>query len=127
METQLLEVFRAVARDGSVTAAAGRLGFTQSAVSRQVATLEAEIGSRLFDRLPRGVALTEEGRTLLPHAEAVLDRLTAARRDVEDLRGLRHGRVRVGAFPTAVAALVPGPWRPSAARTRRSPRPSWKG
>jgi DNA-binding transcriptional LysR family regulator len=107
METQLLEVFRAVAEHGSITTAARALSFTQSAVSRQIATLETDVGAKLFDRLPRGVALTEEGRGLLPHAEAVLDRLAAARRDLEDLRGLGRGRLRVGAFPTAVAALVP--------------------
>ena len=107
METQLLEVFQAVARYGSITAAARRLGFTQSAVSRQIAALEAQVGVPVFDRLPRGVALTEQGRTLLPHAQAVLDRLTAARRDLDQLRGLGGGRLRVGAFPTAVAALVP--------------------
>jgi len=107
METQLLEVFRTVARHGSFTTAARSLRYTQSAVSRQIAALEAEIGARLFDRLPRGVVLTEEGRTLLPHAEAILDRLTAARRDLDTLRGLGGGQLRVGAFPTAVAALVP--------------------
>lgn len=103
----MLEVFRTVARCGSITDAARRLGFTQSAVSRQIAALEAELGAPLFDRLPRGVALTEQGRTLLPHADAVLDRLTAARRDLDELYGLARGRLRVGAFPTAVAALVP--------------------
>ncbi|TDO47159.1 DNA-binding transcriptional LysR family regulator [Kribbella sp. VKM Ac-2527] len=107
MDTQLLEVFRTVAQYGSITAAARRLSFTQSAVSRQIATLEAEVGARVFDRLPRGVTLTEEGRTLLPHAEAVLDRLATARRDLGELAGLGRGRLRVGAFPTAVAALVP--------------------
>jgi len=107
VETQLLEVFRTVAHYGSITTAARSLRFTQSAVSRQIATLEAEVGVRVFDRLPRGVTLTEEGRALLPHAEAVLDRLTAAKRDLDDLHGLGSGRLRVGAFPTAVAALVP--------------------
>jgi DNA-binding transcriptional LysR family regulator len=107
VETQLLEVFQTVARYGSITAAARHLRFTQSAVSRQIAALEAEVGARVFDRLPRGVALTEEGRTLLPHAEAVLDRLTAAQRSLDDLHRLGSGRLRVGAFPTAVAALVP--------------------
>ncbi|MEU4217406.1 LysR substrate-binding domain-containing protein [Actinoplanes sp. NPDC026623] len=107
METQLLEVFRTVARYGSITAAARRLRFTQSAVSRQIAALEAEVGARVFDRLPRGVALTEEGRILLPHAQAVLDRLTAAQHNLDDLHRLAGGRLRVGAFPTAVAALVP--------------------
>ena len=100
-------MFRAVARHGSITGASVPLGYTQSAVSRQVAVLEAEVGAPLFDRLPRGVALTEAGRSLLPHAEAILDRITAARRDLEALRGLGGGQLRVGAFPTAVAALVP--------------------
>src|SRR5262245_40574286 len=105
MDTQLLDVFRTVARYGSITAAARALQFTQSAVSRQVAALEAEVGVRVFDRLARGVALTEQGRTLLPHAEAVLDRLTAARRDLDELVGLGSGRVRVGAFPRALASF----------------------
>ncbi|GAA2710131.1 LysR family transcriptional regulator [Actinoplanes palleronii] len=107
METQLLDVFRTVARLGSITAAARRLRFTQSAVSRQVAALEAEVGARLLDRLPRGIALTEQGRALLPYAEAVLDRVAAARQAVGDLEALDAGRLRVGAFATAVAALVP--------------------
>lgn len=107
METQLLEVFRTVARLKSITAAAQTLRYTQSAVSRQIAALEAELGIRVFDRLPRGVELTAEGRELLPNAEAVLDLLAAARRGLDDLRGLGRGRLRVGAFPTAVAALVP--------------------
>lgn len=107
MQLESLEAFLAVARYGSVTAAARALGFTQSAVSRQVATLEAQTGARLFDRLARGVALTDEGRCLLPHAEAMVGRLATARRDLDALRGLGAGRLRVGAFPTALAALVP--------------------
>lgn len=107
METQLLEVFRTVARLGSITAAARRLRFTQSAVSRQIGALESELGTRVFDRLPRGVTLTEEGRVLLPYAEKVLDQLGGARRAVDEVRSLGTGRLRVGAFPTAVAALVP--------------------
>ncbi|MET0419024.1 MAG: LysR substrate-binding domain-containing protein [Actinoplanes sp.] len=107
MDIQLLDMFATVARAGSITAAARRLSFTQSAVSRQIGALEAELGARVFDRLPRGVALTEQGRALLPHAEAILDRFTAARRAVDDVQTVGAGRLRVGAFPTAVAALVP--------------------
>ncbi|WCN82103.1 LysR family transcriptional regulator [Micromonospora sp. LH3U1] len=107
MQLNALQVFRAVAEHGSITAAARSLRYTQSAVSRQIAALEAETGSPLLDRLPRGVALTEQGRCLLGHAEAVLDRLDTARRDLAALRDLSTGRLRVGAFPTAVAALVP--------------------
>lgn len=107
MQLESLEAFLAVARYGSITGAARALGFTQSAVSRQVATLEEQTGTRLFDRLARGVVLTDEGRCLLPHAEAVTGRLATARRDLDALRGLGAGRLRVGAFPTALAALVP--------------------
>jgi DNA-binding transcriptional LysR family regulator len=107
MQVEALDVFRTVARYGSITAAAAVLRYTQSAVSRQIAALEARFGARLFDRVPRGVMLTQEGACLLTHAEAVLDRLATARQEVDALRGLRGGRLRVGAFPTAVAALVP--------------------
>ncbi|MET7707349.1 LysR substrate-binding domain-containing protein [Micromonospora sp. NPDC005413] len=107
MQLNALQVFRAVAEHGSITAAARSLRYTQSAVSRQIAALEAEAGAPLLDRLPRGVALTEQGRCLLGHTEAVLDRLDTARRDLAALRDLSAGRLRVGAFPTAVAALVP--------------------
>ncbi|MDJ0345054.1 LysR substrate-binding domain-containing protein [Streptomyces sp. H10-C2] len=105
--TSWLRVFAEVARLGSFTAAAQWLGYTQSAVSRQISALEGQAGAPLFDRLPRGVRLTEAGRCLLPHAEAVLDRLGTARQDLTALRDLDAGRLRIGAFPTAEAALVP--------------------
>jgi DNA-binding transcriptional LysR family regulator len=105
--TSLLRVFVEVARLGSFTAAAPALGYTQSAISRQISALEEEAGTALFDRLPRGVRLTEPGQRLLTHAQAVLDRLDAARRELADLRDLATGRLRVGAFATADAALVP--------------------
>jgi DNA-binding transcriptional LysR family regulator len=102
-----LEVFREVARRGSLTGAAASLGYTQSAVSRHVSALEAETGVRLFDRLPRGVRLTEEGRCLLAHTEALLERRQAAHNDLEAIRSLDGGRLRVGAFDSADAMLVP--------------------
>lgn len=105
--TAWLRVFLAVADAESFTAAAALLGYTQSAVSRQISALEDEVGSPLFDRLPRGVRLTDAGRALLPRARAVLDQVDLARRDLAELRGLARGRVRVGAFATAGAALVP--------------------
>jgi DNA-binding transcriptional LysR family regulator len=107
IDTAWLEVFREVARSGSLTAAAGALGYTQSAVSRQIAALERDTGTRLFDRLPRGMRLTDDGRSLLGHAHAVLERLKTARGDLAALRALDAGRVRLGAFDTAEAALVP--------------------
>ncbi|MFL6145494.1 MAG: LysR family transcriptional regulator [Labedaea sp.] len=107
MEIVWLRVFREVARQGSFTAAANALRYTQSAVSRQIAALESDTGATLFDRVPRGVRLTDEGRCLLEHAEAVLGRLDTARRDLAALRDLDVGRLRIGAFATADAALVP--------------------
>jgi DNA-binding transcriptional LysR family regulator len=102
-----LRVFAEVARLGSFTAAGRTLGYTQSAVSRQISALESESGATLFDRLPRGVRLTAAGSALLPHAEAVLGRLAAARRDLAALRDLTAGRVRAGAFASAQVSLLP--------------------
>jgi DNA-binding transcriptional LysR family regulator len=107
VETEWLEVFVEAARRGSLTATGQALGYTQSAVSRQIAALERSTGAPLFERLPRGVRLTEEGRCLLAHAEAVLGSVRAARRDLDALRDLDAGRLRVGAFDSAVATLVP--------------------
>jgi len=107
MDTAALAVFREVARLGSFTAAAKTLRYTQSAVSRQVAALEADLGIELFERLPRGVRPTPAGQALLGHADAVLDRLAAARRELEAIGGLGAGGLRIGAFPSAVVSLVP--------------------
>jgi DNA-binding transcriptional LysR family regulator len=108
METVLLLTFREVAGRGSFTGAAESLQYTQSAISRQIAALEKEVGAPLFDRLPRrGVRLTDAGRSLLPHAEAVLERLASAHGEIAALGRLEAGQLRVGAFPTANAELMP--------------------
>jgi len=107
MDTSQLRTFVNVARRGSITAAADELGYTQSAVSRQVAALEATIGAPLFDRRARGVDLTAHGRLLLPHAESLLERLDATRRALRELDRVADGQLRVGAFPTANALLIP--------------------
>ncbi|MFF1642479.1 LysR family transcriptional regulator [Streptomyces sp. NPDC058246] len=108
LSTAWLRVFLDVARHGSFTGAARTLGWTQSAVSRQISSLEAALGGApLFDRLPRGVRLTEAGRVLVPHAESVVERLHGAVRELAALREVAGGRLRVGAFATADAALVP--------------------
>jgi DNA-binding transcriptional LysR family regulator len=106
LDTNWITVFHAVARRGSFTAAAAALGYTQSAVSRHIAALETELGAVLFDRLPRGVVLTEQGRTLVVHTEAIVRRLDSARADLAAIRNLAAGRLRVGAFPTANAVLL---------------------
>lgn len=108
VSTVWLRAFLEVARHGSFTGAARVLGWTQSAVSRQIATLEGALGGApLFDRLPRGVRLTEAGRILLPHAEAVAESLHGAVRELAALREVAGGRLRFGAFATADAGLVP--------------------
>lgn len=107
MDIAGLTAFREVAVHGSITAAAKSLRYTQSAVSRQIAALEESLAAQLFDRGSRGVRLTDEGRLLFGHAEAVLDRLETARRDLAALRDLDGGRLRIGAFATAEAVLVP--------------------
>jgi DNA-binding transcriptional LysR family regulator len=107
VDTVRLTVFREVATLGSFTAAAKSLRYTQSAVSRQIAALEEDVAAALFDREARGVRLTEEGRVLLAHAEAVLERLAAARRDLAAVRDSDGGRLRIGAFATSAAVLVP--------------------
>ena len=101
-----LRVLRQVAQDGSFSAAALALGYTQSAVSRQVATLEAAVGRRLFDRGRHGVTLTPAGARLLPRAIRLLDELDAALREASGAE-VATGAVRLGAFATAAAGLVP--------------------
>ena len=102
-----LRVLREVAYRGSLSAAAEALSYTQSAVSQQIAALEAEAGMALLDRHPRGVTLTAAGQTLVGHAESVLAGLQAAEDALEAIAGLRGGRLRIGSFPTAGATLMP--------------------
>jgi DNA-binding transcriptional LysR family regulator len=102
-----LRVFCEVARLGSFTAAAGALGYTQSGVSRRIAALERAAGGPLFERRPRGVRLGPAGRALHRYALDVLDRLQAAGAELDAIRSGTGGRLRVGSFPTANAALLP--------------------
>jgi DNA-binding transcriptional LysR family regulator len=102
-----LRVFVEVCERHSFSRAAEDLGFTQPAVSRQVAALEREVGARLFERHTRAVRLTQAGETLLPHARAVLARLAAAEDDLDALRELRAGRLRLGSFSSANVSLLP--------------------
>jgi DNA-binding transcriptional LysR family regulator len=102
-----LRVFREVVRCGSLSAAAEALSFTQPAISRQIAALEREAGAQLLERTPRGIRLTEAGRVLLGHAEAILDRMAIARTQVESVASLAGGRLRIGSFQTANATIVP--------------------
>jgi DNA-binding transcriptional LysR family regulator len=101
-----LRVLREVAQAGSFSAAAASLGYTQSAVSRQVAALESATGRELFHRGRHGVTLTAAGVRLLASAVRVLDELDGALRELGD-EPARLGPVRLGAFATAAAGLVP--------------------
>ena len=103
-----LAILRAVAQRGSFTAAAGELGYTQSAVSKRMRVLESVTGRRLFARDRTGVRLTPAGEVVLRHAAAVLDALSAIERDLDDDAGRgRAGPIRLGAFASALAGIVP--------------------
>jgi molybdate transport repressor ModE-like protein len=107
LDVRRLTVLQAVAREGSFSAAARSLDYTQPAVSHHIARLEEEVGTALLHRTPRGVRLTEAGEALVLHADAVLTRLAAAQEEVAEIAGLRTGRVRVAAFPSGSATLFP--------------------
>ncbi len=102
-----LRILTEVAHRGSFSAAADALSYTQSAVSQQIAALEAETGMTLLVRRPRGVDLTAAGQTLVGHAEGVLARLESAEAALSAIAGLRGGRLRMASFPTAGATLMP--------------------
>src|SRR3954447_26039933 len=99
--------FRAVARAGSFSRAAEALALTQPAVSQQIAALERQLGARLLDRGPGGLSLTPEGEVLLEHADVIADRLPLADGQLAALVGAAPMELRVGAFPSAVATIVP--------------------
>jgi DNA-binding transcriptional LysR family regulator len=105
MDPRRLLTFRAVAHQRSFSAAARALALTQPAVSQQVAALERQLGTRLLDREPGGLRLTRAGEVLLAHADVVAERLELADAQLAELA--RDTRLRVGAFPSALAALVP--------------------
>ncbi|NUP01132.1 MAG: LysR family transcriptional regulator [Hamadaea sp.] len=102
-----LRVLVALARTGSVTGAAQLLHYSQPSVSNQLARLEAEAGAKLIQRVGRGVRLTEAGRILAERAAEILGRIEAAETELSAHVGLRQGRVRLAAFPSALGTFVP--------------------
>jgi DNA-binding transcriptional LysR family regulator len=106
-DARLLSVFREVATRGSFSDAATALSFTQPAISQQIARLERQLGTRLLARDARGVTLTPAGEVLLRHAEAVLEQLRQAEAEVQTVAGVERPRLRVGAFPSAAASIMP--------------------
>jgi molybdate transport repressor ModE-like protein len=106
LDVRRLRVLREVAEHGSFSAAADSLSFTQSAVSQQIAALEREAGTKLLQRGPGGIRLTDAGRALVGHADVILARLADAERELAAIAGLEGGRVRLASFPSAGATLV---------------------
>ncbi|MQA87202.1 MAG: LysR family transcriptional regulator [Streptosporangiales bacterium] len=100
-------IFREIARAGSLAAAARNLGWTQPAISQHLRQLERDAGCPLVTRQARGVRLTEAGHVLLAHADAIAARLRGAEQELSALADLNAGTVRMAAFPSGSAALVP--------------------
>lgn len=115
IDVRRLRVLSEVAARGSFSAAADALTLTQSAVSQHVAALEREVGLPLVERGTRPVELTEAGHALTRHATGIFARLDGAEQELGEIAGRRHGRLRFGSFPTALATFVP----PAFTRFRR--------
>jgi DNA-binding transcriptional LysR family regulator len=109
VEIRHLAALQAVAEEGSFGRAAIRLGYTQSAVSQQIATLERLVGERLVERPggPRPISLTEAGTVLLRHAEGIVARLRAAQADLAALADGAAGSLRVGTYQSVGARVLP--------------------
>jgi DNA-binding transcriptional LysR family regulator len=109
VELRHLAALEAVADEGSFSRAAARLGYTQSAVSQQIATLERIVGEKLIERPggPRPVSLTQAGSLLLRHAEVIVARLRAAQADLEVFSKGEAGSLRLGIYQSVGARLLP--------------------
>ena len=118
LDVTRLRVLAAVARHGSVTAAAKALNYAQPSVSHHLARLESETGTRLITRSGRGIRLTDAGRLLAGRAEEILGRLDAAEQELAAHVGQREERIRLAGFPSALATIVP-----TAAARLRAARP----
>ncbi|MBP2322566.1 DNA-binding transcriptional LysR family regulator [Kibdelosporangium banguiense] len=107
LDVRRLQILRAVVTSGSVTSAAGNLGYTPSAISQQLAVLEREAGTALLERVGRGVRPTAAGQLLTEHAAILSKNLTEAESALRDLKEGRTGHLSVRYFATAGVALVP--------------------
>jgi LysR family hydrogen peroxide-inducible transcriptional activator len=108
MEVHQLRYFCAVARHGTFTRASEVEHVAQPSLSQQILKLEAELGARLFDRLPRSAKLTVFGKAFLPKADRILRELEQARTELRDMSGNEKGEVVLGIIPTIAAYLLPG-------------------
>src|SRR5436190_13177402 len=107
MEIHQLRYFIAVADEGSFSRAAAREHVAQPSLSQQIQKLEADMGHRLFDRLPRSVIVTEAGKCLLEYARKILVEIAEARRCLDDLKRDVAGRLAIGAIPTIAPYMLP--------------------
>ena len=107
LDVNRLRVLDAVARHGSVTAAAKELHYSQPSVTHHLARLEAETGAQLLQRVGRGVRLTPAGRLLADRAAEILGRIDAAGAELSAHVGLTAGSVRLAGFASAIGSLVP--------------------
>ena len=109
LELRHLIALKAIAEHGTFGRAAKELGYTQSAISQQIATLERIVGQRLIDRPggPRPVSLTQAGELLLRHADAVAARLQAAQADLAALDAGESGPLRIGTYQSVGAKILP--------------------
>lgn len=107
LDVNRLRVIDAVARHGSVTAAAKELHYSQPSVTHHLARLEAETGAQLLQRVGRGIRLTPAGRLLADRAAEIIGRIDAAGAELSAHVGLKAGRVRLAAFASANGSLVP--------------------
>ena len=107
LDVERLRALHAVAKHGSVRAAADALHVTTSAVSQQVAKLERETGQVMLERHGRGVRLTDAAQLLAEHADRILSMVEQAASDLEAIRGAAVGELAIAAFPTAARGLLP--------------------
>jgi DNA-binding transcriptional LysR family regulator len=107
LDVTRLRVIDAVARRGSVTAAAKDLHYSQPSVTHHLARLEAETGAQLLQRVGRGIRLTPAGQLLADRAAEIIGRIDAADAELSAHVGLSAGRVRLAGFSSAVASLAP--------------------
>src|SRR3954452_13878877 len=107
LDVRRMRVLREVAVLVWSSAAANALAYTQSAVSQQIAALEREAGTTLVERNARGVRLTDAGEVLVRHTDVILARLADAEAELEALSGLKGGRLRLAAFPSAGSSIAP--------------------
>src|SRR5437763_3382876 len=107
LDVTRLRVLDALARRGSLTAAAEELHYSQPTVSHHLARLEAEAGAQLMQRVGRGIRLTQAGQLLADRAAEIIGRIDAADAELSAHVGLTAGRVRLAGFSSAVVSLVP--------------------